>query len=142
MEIPQLDPNRGLYGITVAAELVGSGPQNLRQYEARGLVTPQRTAGGTRRYSENDLTRLRDIAGLLDAGLNLAGIEMVLALRTANSQLQAEIDSLAGRTASGAGSGKRPKRASARRGQTPAGDPAEGVTGSQHPRLRTARSNY
>jgi len=97
MEIPQPDPDRGLYGITVAAELVGSGPQNLRQYEARGLVTPQRTAGGTRRYSENDLSRLRDIAGLLDAGLNLAGIEMVLALRTANSQLQAEIDKLAGR---------------------------------------------
>lgn len=100
MEVPQPDPSRGLYGITVAAELVGSGPQNLRQYEARGLVTPQRTAGGTRRYSENDLSRLRDIAGLLDAGLNLAGIEMVLALRIANSQLQAEIDKLAGRPSS------------------------------------------
>ncbi|HEX8094139.1 MerR family transcriptional regulator [Jatrophihabitans sp.] len=94
MDIPQPDPNRGLYGIAVAAELVGSGPQNLRQYEARGLLTPQRTAGGTRRYSENDLNRLRDIASLLDAGLNLAGIEMVLALRTANSELQAEIDKL------------------------------------------------
>ena len=91
---PQPDPNRGVYGITTAAELVGSGPQNLRQYEARGLVNPQRTAGGTRRYSENDLRRLRDIATLLDAGLNLAGIEMVLALRTANSELQAEIDKL------------------------------------------------
>ncbi len=91
---PQPDPDRGVYGITTAAELVGSGPQNLRQYEARGLVNPQRTAGGTRRYSENDLRRLRDIATLLDAGLNLAGIEMVLALRTANSELQAEIDKL------------------------------------------------
>jgi MerR family transcriptional regulator, heat shock protein HspR len=109
MQIPQPDPDRGLYGITVAAELVGSGPQNLRQYEARGLVSPQRTAGGTRRYSENDLTRLRDIGGLLDAGLNLAGIEMVLALRTANSQLQAEIDRLSGRPASAAPA-KRPKR--------------------------------
>ena len=94
MDIPQPDPNRGVYGITVAAELVGTGPQNLRQYEARGLLTPQRTAGGTRRYSENDLSRLRDIAGLLDAGLNLAGIEMVLALRTANSELKAEVDKL------------------------------------------------
>jgi DNA-binding transcriptional MerR regulator len=94
MDIPQPDPNRGVYGITVAAELVGTGPQNLRQYEARGLLTPQRTAGGTRRYSENDLARLRDIGGLLDAGLNLAGIEMVLALRTANSELKAEIDKL------------------------------------------------
>ncbi len=102
MDIPQPDPNRGLYGITVAAELVGSGPQNLRQYEARGLLTPQRTAGGTRRYSENDLDRLRDIAGLLDAGLNLAGVEMVLALWTANSQLQAEIDKLSGKPVDGA----------------------------------------
>lgn len=97
MVVAQPDPDRGVYGITVAAELVGSGPQNLRQYEARGLLNPQRTAGGTRRYSENDLNRLRDIASLLDAGLNLAGIEMVLALRTVNSELQAEIDALNGR---------------------------------------------
>jgi MerR family transcriptional regulator/heat shock protein HspR len=94
VEIPQPDPDRGVYGITVAAELVGSGPQNLRQYEARGLLNPDRTAGGTRRYSENDLQRLRDIGALLDAGLNLAGIEMVLALRIANSELKAEIDKL------------------------------------------------
>ncbi len=97
MDIAQPDPDRGLYGITVAAELVGTGPQNLRQYEARGLLTPHRTTGGTRRYSDNDLERLRDIASLLDAGLNLAGIEMVLALRTANSELQAEIDRLTAR---------------------------------------------
>lgn len=92
--IPQWDPDRGVYGITAAAELVGSGPQNLRQYEARGLLNPQRTAGGTRRYSENDLSRLRDIASLLEAGLNLAGIEMVFALRSANSELRTEIDKL------------------------------------------------
>jgi DNA-binding transcriptional MerR regulator len=97
MDAAKPDSDRGLYGITVAAELVGSGPQNLRQYEARGLLNPHRTAGGTRRYSENDLDRLRDIAGLLEAGLNLAGVEMVLALRTANSELQAEIDKLTGR---------------------------------------------
>ncbi|HEX8303635.1 MAG TPA: MerR family transcriptional regulator [Jatrophihabitans sp.] len=128
MEIPQPDPDRGLYGITVAAELVGSGPQNLRQYEARGLVTPQRTAGGTRRYSENDLTRLRDIGGLLDAGLNLAGIEMVLALRTANAQLQAEIEKLSGQPAPAA----RPKQPKRSTGRTPAptGDAAEAKTGS------------
>lgn len=106
------DPDRGLYGITTAAELVGSGPQNLRQYEARGLLTPQRTAGGTRRYSENDLDRLRDIAGLLDAGLNLAGVEMVLALRTANSQLQAQVDRLSGAPGERA---KRPGRPVAQR---------------------------
>jgi MerR family transcriptional regulator/heat shock protein HspR len=109
MDIRQPDPNRGLYGITVAAELVGSGPQNLRQYEARGLLAPQRTAGGTRRYSENDLERLRDIARLLDAGLNLAGVEMVLALRTANSELQAQIDRLTGKPA-GTPAARRPTR--------------------------------
>lgn len=94
MDACQPNPDRGLYGIAVAAELVGSGPQNLRQYEARGLLTPERTAGGTRRYSENDLERLRDIGELLEAGLNLAGIEMVLALRAANTALRAELDRL------------------------------------------------
>ncbi|HST81396.1 MAG TPA: MerR family transcriptional regulator [Kineosporiaceae bacterium] len=122
MDIRQPDPDRGLYGITVAAELVGSGPQNLRQYEARGLLTPQRTAGGTRRYSENDLVRLRDIASLLDAGLNLAGVEMVLALRTANSELQAEIDRLNGRPAL-PGPARSAKRAGARGSVQPPGGP-------------------
>ena len=61
-----------------AAALVGDAPQNLRLYEARGLVAPARSQGGTRLYSENDLERLRVIAKLLDGGLNLAGIQMVL----------------------------------------------------------------
>ncbi|MBV9823557.1 MAG: MerR family transcriptional regulator [Actinobacteria bacterium] len=113
MDIRQPDPDRGLYGIAVAAELVGSGPQNLRQYEARGLLTPQRTAGGTRRYSDNDLERLRDIGRLLEAGLNLAGVEMVLALRTANSELQAQVDRLQGRS-TGAGRPKPTTRRSPR----------------------------
>jgi DNA-binding transcriptional MerR regulator len=55
----------------VAAELVGSAPQNLRLYEARGLLNPARSAGGTRRYSGVDLARLREIGRLLDDGLNL-----------------------------------------------------------------------
>jgi MerR family transcriptional regulator/heat shock protein HspR len=87
-----LDPDRGVYGISVAAELVGSAPQNLRLYEARGLITPARSAGGTRRYSDSDLTRLRQIGQLLDDGLNLAGIAAVLALRTVNQALQTELD--------------------------------------------------
>lgn len=74
------DPERGLYGIAVAADLVGMGVQNLRLYEARGLLLPFRTSGGTRRYSDNDLVRLRRIRQLLDEGLNLAGIEKVLGL--------------------------------------------------------------
>ena len=84
------DAAQGVYGISVAAELVGTGVQNLRAYEARGLLEPQRTDGGTRRYSANDLDRLRRIGDLLAAGLNLAGIAMVLDLQDENSQLRAE----------------------------------------------------
>lgn len=78
----------GVYGISVAADLVGSGVQNLRAYEAKGLVTPSRTDGGTRRYSANDLDRLRRISVLLEAGLNLAGIAMVLSLEDENHALR------------------------------------------------------
>lgn len=87
---PELDADRGVYGISVAAELVGMGVQTLRLYESRGLLEPDRTAGGTRRYSPNDLDRLRRIGELLAAGLNLAGIGMVLDLETQNAQLRAE----------------------------------------------------
>ncbi|GAA3753511.1 hypothetical protein GCM10022240_03110 [Microbacterium kribbense] len=83
----QVDPDQGVYGISVAAELVEMGAQTLRQYEARGLLEPDRTAGGTRRYSPNDLDRLRRIAGLLDAGVNLAGIGMVFDLERQNHDL-------------------------------------------------------
>lgn len=81
-------PRRGVYSISVAAELVGLGVQNLRLYEARGLLQPQRTAGGTRRYSADDLVRLRRIGDLLEAGLNLAGIDMVLDLEAENAALR------------------------------------------------------
>ena len=83
------DKARGVYGISVAAELVGTGVQNLRAYEARGLLDPERTEGGTRRYSANDLERLRRIGDLLEAGLNLAGVAMVMDLQDQNSQLRA-----------------------------------------------------
>lgn len=87
---PHHEPGRarGVYGISVAAELVGMGVQRLRLYEARGLLEPQRTSGGTRRYSSNDLDRLRRIDRLLQAGLNLAGIAMVLDLQDENHQLR------------------------------------------------------
>jgi len=86
------DPARGVYGISVAASLVGNAPQNLRLYEARGLVAPARSEGGTRLYSENDLERLRMIGQLLENGLNLAGVDMVLDLQAANARLQGELD--------------------------------------------------
>jgi DNA-binding transcriptional MerR regulator len=86
------DASRGLYGISVAAELVGSAPQNLRLYETRGLINPARSQGGTRRYSDDDLVRLRQIGRLLDDGLNLAGIAAVLALQAVNQELQTQLD--------------------------------------------------
>ena len=84
--------HRGLFGISVVADLVGTGVQNLRAYEARGLLEPDRSAGGTRRYSPNDIDRLHRISALLDAGLNLAGIAMVLDLEADNARLRAELD--------------------------------------------------
>ncbi|WP_203337836.1 MerR family transcriptional regulator [Nocardioides limicola] len=82
---------QGLYGISVAAELVGTGPQNLRAYERRGLVEPDRTTGGTRLYSDADVARLRRITELIAAGLNLTGVEMVLALEADNARLRATL---------------------------------------------------
>ncbi len=89
MDLTGPPDDRGLYGITTAAELVGMGVQNLRAYERHGLLQPARTDGGTRRYSERDLDRLRRINELLAAGLNLAGIGMVLLLEQENACLRA-----------------------------------------------------
>lgn len=61
---------RGVYGISVAAELSGIGPQTLRLYERWGLVNPSRTAGGTRRYSDDDIEQLRRITELVEQGIN------------------------------------------------------------------------
>jgi DNA-binding transcriptional MerR regulator len=88
----QPDPRRGVYGISVAAELVGIGSQTLRLYERRGLLEPARSGGGTRRYSSEDLERLRRIAHLVSTGVNLAGVAMVLDLQDANDQLRADLD--------------------------------------------------
>jgi MerR family transcriptional regulator/heat shock protein HspR len=83
---------RAVYGISVAAELTGAGVQNLRAYERHGLVRPARTHGGTRRYSEADLDRVRRILVLLGDGLNLAGVARVLDLQDDNARLRAELD--------------------------------------------------
>lgn len=83
-----IHPARGVYSISVAADLVGMGVQNLRLYEARGLLTPSRTDGGTRRYSADDIDRLRRIGQLLTDGLNLAGIARVLDLEDENARLR------------------------------------------------------
>ena len=86
------DPSRGVYAISVAAELVGMGSQTLRLYERRGLLEPARSDGGTRRYSSEDLERLRRIAHLVATGVNLAGVAMVLDLQDTNDHLQTDLD--------------------------------------------------
>ena len=82
---------RALYVISVAAELAGVHPQTLRIYERKGLVDPARTAGGSRRYSDADIAVLRRIQELTNEGLNLAGVERVLALEAENAVLRAEV---------------------------------------------------
>lgn len=81
-----------LYVISVAAEMVGTGVQNLRAYERAGLLEPSRTSGGTRLYSQDDVERLCRIDELLRSGLNLAGIAMVLSLEADNERLRGEND--------------------------------------------------
>jgi DNA-binding transcriptional MerR regulator len=82
--------------MAVASELTGVKPPMLRAYEAKGLIQPHRTDGGTRRYSADDITDIQHISELLDAGLNLAGVEAVLALEAENRQLRAELEGLRG----------------------------------------------
>ena len=87
--------DRPRYMISVAAELVGMHPQTLRIYEAKGLVRPRRTPGNTRLYSERDLERLREIQKLTtELGLNLAGVERVIALEDEVARLRKQLDAL------------------------------------------------
>jgi DNA-binding transcriptional MerR regulator len=81
---------RGVYGISVASELTGISQRTLRLYEQRGLLSPTRTGGGTRRYSDADLERLRQITELVGEGVNLAGIARILDLESQNTELQAD----------------------------------------------------
>ena len=88
-------PDRPRYMISVAADLVGMHPQTLRMYEAKGLVRPGRTPGGTRLYSELDLERLRLIQRLTtELGLNLAGVEHVLRLQDELNRMRSRMERL------------------------------------------------
>jgi MerR family transcriptional regulator, heat shock protein HspR len=88
-------PDRPRYMISIAAELVGMHPQTLRMYEAKGLVRPKRTPGGTRLYSEVDVERLRIVQRLTtEVGLNLAGVELVLRLEDELRRAHAQIEAL------------------------------------------------
>ena len=85
---------RGVYAISVAAEMLSMQVQNLRVYERHGLVDPDRTPGGTRLYSRDDLHQLARIRDLLAEGLNLAGIDRVLTLEARVRRLERENDRL------------------------------------------------
>jgi len=83
--------DRGVYVISVAAELAGVHPQTLRIYERRGLLDPARTGGGSRRYSERDIACLRRIHELTEAGLNLAGVKAVMELEAEVARLRMQL---------------------------------------------------
>src|SRR5271156_2541664 len=86
------DPrSRAVYVISVAAELTGVHPQTLRVYERKGLLEPGRTQGGSRRFSERDLDRLRHIQSLTNAGLNLEGVKRVMELEAEVARLRREV---------------------------------------------------
>lgn len=92
MPVPeQPDHNDAVYVISVAAELAGVHPQTLRIYERKGLLNPARTGGGSRRYSQADITRLARIQELTADGLNLAGVTRVLHLEWQIQELETEL---------------------------------------------------
>ncbi len=89
-----IDPrgrDRAVYVISVAAELAGIHPQTLRIYDRRGLVQPARTGGGSRRYSDADIEKLRRVHELTSEGMNLDGVERVLALEAEVARLRAQV---------------------------------------------------
>jgi MerR family transcriptional regulator/heat shock protein HspR len=93
MEIKRAhDPRKAVFVISVAAELAGVHPQTLRIYERKGLVDPGRTTGGSRRYSETDIERVRRIQDLTAAGLNLEGVRRVIELEDQVRRLEGELE--------------------------------------------------
>ena len=91
----ELDPKRGVYMISVAAELAGMHPQTLRIYESRGLIQPKRSPKNTRLYSQEDVDRLRRIQELTsELGMNLAGVERVFELEQELDRMQRRMERL------------------------------------------------
>jgi len=95
-QLPESSPrsSRAVYSIAVAAELAGVAEPTLRLYERKGLLTPHRTAGGTRRYSDDDVSRLRQVIELVAEGINLVGARRVLELEATNARLHSRIAEL------------------------------------------------
>lgn len=88
------DYNKPVYMISVAAELAGVHPQTLRAYEQKGLLTPQRTRGGTRMYSQADLDHLALISELTEEGINLAGVMRILDLQRRLDDVEGQLDNM------------------------------------------------
>ncbi len=101
---------RAVYVISVAAELAGMHPQTLRIYERRGLVSPARTDGGNRRYSDDDIERLRRIAELASMGMNLEGIRRVMELEREVARLSAQLEQARRAIADAASAARRERR--------------------------------
>jgi len=94
-----VDEDRGVFMISVAAELAEMHPQTLRIYEARGLITPKRSPKNTRLYSQRDVERLKRIQQMTnEEGLNLAGVETVLEMESRVEQMRAELEAMRERT--------------------------------------------
>jgi MerR family transcriptional regulator/heat shock protein HspR len=87
-------PLHAVYVISVFAELAGVHPQTLRNYERSGLLHPERTSGGSRRFSEEDLAALRRIQELTNEGVNLEGVKRIMALEAQVDELHGEIQAL------------------------------------------------
>ena len=85
------NPDRAIYIISVAAEIADVHPQTLRIYERKGLLTPKRTQGNTRRYSERDIERLRRIQELTQEGVNLAGVTRIFELEAELEEVRAHL---------------------------------------------------
>jgi MerR family transcriptional regulator/heat shock protein HspR len=94
-----IDSERGVFMISVAAELAEMHPQTLRMYETRGLITPKRSPKKTRLYSQSDVERLRRIQRMTsEEGLNLAGVEAVLEMEDQVARMRAELERMRDRT--------------------------------------------
>lgn len=93
-EPQEIDDEKGLYVISVAAELSGLHPQTLRQYDRLGLVSPDRTEGRNRRYSLRDIASLRMVQRLVGEGINHAGVKRIIELETAVANMAIEVAQL------------------------------------------------
>jgi MerR family transcriptional regulator/heat shock protein HspR len=108
--MPGRTRTQAVYVISVAAELAGMHPQTLRIYERKGLLEPARTAGGNRRYSDDDIERLRRISELAAQGMNLAGIRRVMELEDEVARLHAELEHASARASNAESEAERRQR--------------------------------